>query len=86
MKIYRSSISVKDKEWYQLEVINMWDWGSERICFEKSDDHVFAYKLKHNKRVEENRWKSEDVTELTDEMKTTLQEMGYELAKKFLNG
>lgn len=82
MKIYETCIYVGDKkEWYQLEIINMWDWSTKKICFKNDGDgHIFSYCLNKYIRIDKKHSKFEKITELSDDIKKELISMGYTLA------
>ena len=68
----------KQKEsWYQLEVINIWDWTSNAVCYDQVRENIISYKLYLNTPSDSGSWKRELITELTDEMRNTLKSMGY---------
>jgi hypothetical protein len=82
MKIYGSTQwvdSTKNKEWYQLEVINQWNWSEKAICFKKLDTMIISYCLKINTVEDTNRF-CKTVTDITDEIKTELVNQGYVLS------
>jgi hypothetical protein len=66
-------------EWFKLEVINIWDWKTEPICFKKIKEHIISYSLVYNTRISENQYSSVSISELNDEMKEDLIKMGYSL-------
>ena len=69
--------------WYQLSVINQWDWSTKAICFKKLDERTtIKYCLKLNTPKSEKRWKSEVVENITEEMKQVLLDKGMTIYKK----
>lgn len=80
MKIYGSTQYVdpsKVKEWYQLSVINQWDFITKPICFETFGETTIAYCLHYNTLK-----KYKEVETITDEMKEELINEGYTLSNK----
>ena len=80
MKIYGSTQYVdpsKVKEWYQLSVINQWDFITKPICFETLGQTTIAYCLKHRSS---SMYKT--VETITDEMKEELINQGYTISDK----
>ena len=80
MKIYGSTQYVdpsKVKEWYQLSVINQWDFITKPICFETLGETTIAYCL-HYRTLKEYK----EVETITDEMKEELLKQGYTLSDK----
>jgi len=65
--------------WYQLSVINMWDWSTPAVCYGYAGKTLISYALHYNTPISENSWESKIITELTDEMKESLLLDGYEL-------
>ncbi len=87
MKIHESSIWVdpaENAEWYQLSVINMWDWSTKSICFKNLDGHLISYCLYKYTTIDDAIYRKHAVTasELSQETKDQLEEMGYILNKK----
>lgn len=74
----------KQKEsWYQLNVINQWDWSTKPVCFQElPDGHLIKFCLKKYTPLTDKMCQGELVEELTEEMRTALDEMGYIIAKK----
>lgn len=83
MKIFGSTqyvnLSERVEPWYQLEVINMWDWKTKAICFKYAGKTLISYCLKLNTVINENSYTSIPVEDITDEMKNELLKMGYTL-------
>lgn len=83
MIIYGSTQYVdpsENQEWYSLEVINQWDWKTEPVAFKAlSNGHLISYCLNKNTAINNTQAKREKVTELTQEMKDELINMGYSL-------
>jgi hypothetical protein len=63
--------------WYQLSVINMWDWSTPTVCYGYVGKTLISYALHFNTPKTENSWDSKVVTEITEEMKDELTKMGY---------
>lgn len=71
-------LSKQKDSWYQLNVTNQWDWTTKSICNKPlSDGNVINYHLKLNTPISNDSYKSETVTELTEEMKDILKKRGY---------
>jgi len=68
----------KDK-WYQLEVINQWDFKTKSICFRYSGNTLISYSLKLYTPTGGNICKKEEVEDITKEMENTLINNGYTL-------
>lgn len=83
MKIFGSTqyvdLEQRKEVWYQLEVINMWDWSTPAICYDYVGKTLISYALHLNTPKSSNSWESKIITELTDEMKETLVSMGYSI-------
>jgi len=81
MKILGSTQYVdlaKQKEpWYQLDVINMWDWGTKSICFQELSGTLISYCLKINTPIDGKSYQSTIVHLINDEMKAEIIKMGY---------
>ena len=84
MKIYDSTTYVHPNkeghtQWYQLEVINMWEFAPS-ICTRKAGDHIIMFKLTNCYRKEgSDSYSCIIVRELTQEMKEELVKNGYTL-------
>jgi len=83
MEIFESTEYVPEREypWYKLEVINQWDWSTKPVCYRDIHGNLINYRLTLNTVSSEKYWKSENVEELTDEIKSELKRMGYSLKK-----
>ena len=83
MTIYHYSQWVdpsKNKEWYSLEVINQWDWVTKPVCYKiLNGRHLIAYSLNKNLSINNTQYSQEAVTDLSQEIKDKLIEMGYSL-------
>lgn len=83
MEILNSTQSVdlvnQKEPWYQLEVINQWDWGTKIVCYHMSKDVIITYRLKLNTPKNKDIFTSETVENITNEMGDALIEMGYTL-------
>lgn len=67
--------------WYQLEVINMWDWKTKAICHNMGrDGYVYSFCLYCCTPASSTTYNRKLVEELTDEMKKELIGKGYTLA------
>lgn len=75
MKIYRSSTYVEDGQYYQLEVINMWDLKSKATCSKKG----ITYKLNYTTRISDDMSTSKEIKSLSSEMIKEIKEMGYKI-------
>jgi hypothetical protein len=85
MKIYSSTAYVdpsKEKEWYQLQVINQWDWVSKSICYQYIGNTLISYKLLKYISISDTQIKCINITELTPEMEIEIFNMGYTLKRK----
>jgi len=71
--------------WYQLSVINKWDFDSTPVCSKVATTSISSetihYKLMRCTPIDEKRYKWESVTELTPEMRAALIADGYILSK-----
>jgi len=68
-------LSKQKEPWYQLSVTNQWDWFTKSICAETlSNGFRVSYHLKYNTPISDNQYKSETVTEITEEIKKALRE------------
>jgi len=80
VKIYHSAEYHDDSQssapYYKLAVINMWDFASKINCVK----YGIAYKLDLCTPLDNRSTKHEQVKELSDEQKSTLEEMGYLIA------
>jgi len=65
--------------WYQLSVINQWDWKTQAVCYSYVGKILIAYCLYKCSPVSESQYNREIIGELTDEMKETLISNGYAL-------
>ena len=83
MKIFSSTEynSDRSKPWYELVVINQWDFKTTPVCFGTSNGHIISYSLCLNTPLNENTAKHSTVEKLTEEMKEELTSQGYTLAK-----
>ena len=84
MKIYGSTQYVdilEEKEYFQLEVINMWDFKTRTICFKEINGEFISYCLNKYIALNNLECKKENITELTQEMKKEIIKMGYILKK-----
>lgn len=73
----------KQKEpWYQLSVINQWDWKTKPVCYRMSDNIMISYCLYKYTSTSENSYKGDIVENLTDEMKEELISKNYIISKK----
>ena len=82
MKIYGSTQYVEKsdgKEWYQLDIINQWDWSTKAVAYQNHNNHLFFYCLKKCIAFSSNAYESKIVETLTEEMKDELLNMGYSL-------
>jgi len=81
MKILGSTqyVNLKTQKdpWYQLKVINQWDWKTKAICFEYVSGTLITFCLNLNTPKTDNSYKSEIVEIITPEIKNTLIDMGY---------
>ncbi len=70
-------LSKQTEPWYQLKVTNQWDWLTKSICSESlPDGFVVWYHLKHNTPISSDRYQSDTVLEITEEIKEELINMG----------
>lgn len=82
MKIYQSQYPKELKEWYSLEIINIWSLDTP-ICFQRIGDRFLSYRLcKNNIEPFGRYYKREKITELTKEMVDAIKELGYSLNPK----
>ena len=83
MKIYTPTAYVNHKEsvgqWFQLEVLNMWDFKNQSVCSSRCIGHTIRYYLNSCVATSDTSYKSTIVETLTDEMKYEIISMGYEL-------
>jgi len=70
-------LKVQKEPWYQLSVINMWDWKTKSVCYDYAGKTLISYCLYKCTPISENQYNQEIVEELTDEMKETLIANGY---------
>jgi len=71
-------LSKQKEPWYQLNVTNMWDWTTKSICNKNFENgHIVHFHLNYNSPISDNQYKSETVTEITQEIKDELAKMGY---------
>jgi len=72
----------ENSEWYQLSVINQWDWKTKAVCFKNLGGQLISYTL-HKSTVSDNtQTVSITIPKITQEMKDELVKMGYELISK----
>jgi len=79
MKIYQSTTHVQEPigtRYYQLNVISQWDWHRKACCY-KGD---ISYSLWKCVRISDTESRIEIVSDLTNEIREELIEMGYTLA------
>lgn len=68
----------KQKEqWYQLSVINQWDWSTKAVCFSNVGNTLISYCINLCTPISNDRYRIEKIEELTDEMKDFLLSKGY---------
>ena len=68
----------KQKEnWYQLSVINQWDFSTKSICFKYYGNTLISFCLNLCTPKTSNSYKTEKIEVLTDEMKEVLVSNGY---------
>lgn len=70
-------LEVQEEPWYQLQVINMWDWSTKAVCYSQIGDTLISYCLRKNTPQTSKRYISEVVENLTDEMKEYLIQNKY---------
>jgi hypothetical protein len=75
-------VSPKDnKEWLQLQVINMWDFTTKPVAYRAVQslgrDELISYCLNKYTAVDDTRSKVEPVKTLTEDMKSELKNRGY---------
>lgn len=79
------NLSEQKNIWYQLSVINKWDFDSTPVCSNlvktSISSEVIHYKLMRCTPIDKKRYKWEAVTELTPEMKAALIADGYTTSK-----
>ena len=76
---YQDAIKQK-KPWYQLRVINRWDWITEPVCFENIRGVRISYCLTLNTPTSDTGWTSEVIKNITNEMKEVLLSKGLTLS------
>lgn len=79
-----TDLSQQKDIWYQLEVINQFDWKKKPVCFKYSGKILIPYCLNKNTPINTRQNKSEIVEIITDEMKDELIAMGYTINKALL--
>ena len=67
----------QQESWYQLEVINQWDFITKPICYRYSGDVLIMYCLRYSTKKDEFSTTSIIVTNITTEIKEELVKMGY---------
>jgi len=81
MEIFGSAQYVGSKtretNWYQLYVINQWDFKSHAVCFSYVKDIIIYYSLRLSTPTSNDSYKSEEITKLTKEMKKVIVSNGY---------
>jgi hypothetical protein len=85
MKIHHSTEYIdpsKNKEWYQLDVINQYYFNPKPVCFRYIDNNLIPYSLIHNVVIDSH-CKSNAVLEVTKEMENELVSMGYTLTNQY---
>ena len=65
------------EQWYQLSVINQWDLSTKAVCFNNVGNTLISYCLNLCTPISNDRYKTEKIEELTDEMKHILLSKGY---------
>ena len=80
MKIYNSTQTIQENnhtEWYELQVLSIWDYKKQPVCFKYVGGNLLAFclykycKTQPNERVL--------ITELSSDIKDELISMGYSL-------
>jgi hypothetical protein len=65
--------------WFQLEVVNMWNFKAKPICFSYVGKTLISYILNKNTKINNNSYNSTIISKLSTEMKQTLVKNGYTL-------
>ena len=83
MKIYGSSIGGQavGEEFYQLSVVNRWDFSTDAICYKRIDGNAISFSIAKYKKISIGRLTKEEAV-ISDDIKKELEAMGYELANK----
>jgi len=77
MEIFNPDTWVHKKEWYQLEVINMWDL-TPSVCYKVIKGSIIRCRLnKCFMREDEKGYTTTQVRVLTEGMKNEIVRMGY---------
>lgn len=75
-------LKTQKESWYQLYVINQWDFKTKAICFQRLGTTIISYCLKLNTPKTKDSYKSEIVEIITDEMKDELISKGMTLSNR----
>jgi len=70
-------LKTQKENWYQLSVINMWDWSTKPICYRQLDNVLIPYCLYKYSIQNESSCKQELISELNVEMENILKQKGY---------
>ncbi len=77
-------LSEQKDVWYQLAVINKWDFDSTPVCSNlvktSISSEIIHYKLMRCTPIDSKRYKFEPITELTPEMQAALIADGYAIS------
>jgi len=72
-------LTQQKEPWYQLSVINQWDWSTKPVCFNYAGKVFISYCLYRCTPVSEVQYNQEIVEALTSEMENCLLLKGYSL-------
>ena len=72
-------LNTQKEPWYQLSVINQWDWSTKPVCFSYIRETLISYCLYKCTPVSDKQYNQEIVEVLTGEMRECLISKGYSL-------
>jgi hypothetical protein len=71
-------LKVQKEGWYQLSVINQWDFKSKAVCFSQMRNGLLVYySLQYNTPTSSGSYISTEVINITPEMKEAIITAGY---------
>ena len=72
-------LETQTESWYQLSVINQWDWSKKAVCYREAGNCTIGYVLYKCTKTSNHSFDQELIEVLTDEMKAELINNGYSL-------
>lgn len=71
------NLEKQKEQWHQLSVVNQWDWSTKAICHSYAGNTLIAFSLNLCTPISNDRYKTEKIETLTNEMKEILLSKGY---------